>query len=246
MKRAASILTPVFISFLFLSLGGCGKPNTQRGTNTSPVGAKGAEASTNGHANGEVLALSAETKPVSGVTEGEPSDRGTLTLSDATHPVDGFRSMKANAQETLMLPDGGIYVGELREGKPSGQGTIINPNGTNQRGEWRVGKEYRVSGTWVALDGTKEEGTWNTDGSQSGGTIIWKDGREYFGDWKLIDGAPEMPDGMGAMAWPDGRKYIGQFQDGKIDGTGKMTYPDGKIQEGVWKDGKFVGASTSP
>jgi hypothetical protein len=100
-----------------------------------------------------------------------------------------------------------------------------------------------VSGTWVALDGTKEEGTWNNDGSQSGGTIRWIDGREYKGDWKLTDGLTDLPDGTGTMTWPDGRMYVGQFQDGKLNGTGKMTYPGGKVENGLWKRDKFAGAA---
>jgi hypothetical protein len=93
----------------------------------------------------------------------------------------------------------------------------------------------------VAPDGTKEVGTWNRDGTKCGGTITWKDGREYKGDWKITEGAPELPDGVGAMSWPDGRKYTGEFHDGNMDGTGKMTYPDGKIEDGLWKQGTFTG-----
>jgi hypothetical protein len=85
-------------------------------------------------------------------------------------------------------------------------------------------------------------GTWNLDGTKSGGTITWKDGQEYKGDWKIVDGADELPDGMGVMTWPDGRKYVGQFRNGTMDGTGKMTYPNGKVEEGVWKQDEFVGA----
>ena len=92
-------------------------------------------------------------------------------------------------------------------------------------------------------DGTVEVGTWNYDGTVCGGTIIWKDGRQYKGDWKLSENAPELPNGHGEMTWPDGRKYVGQFRDGTMDGRGKMTYPNAKVEEGSWKDGKFVGSA---
>jgi hypothetical protein len=75
----------------------------------------------------------------------------------------------------------------------------------------------------VDSDGTKEVGTWNHDGTRSGGTITWNDGREYKGDWKVMNAFAELPDGQG-----------------------KMTYPDGKVEEGIWKDGKFIGAERSP
>ncbi len=132
-------------------------------------------------------------------------------------------------------------MGEYKDGQLNGQVSVTASNGTNERGEWRDGKSYRMSGTCVALDGTIEVGTWNDDGTRSGGTIKWKDGREYKGDWKLVDGAPELPDGAGSMTWPDGRKYVGQFHDGKMDGNGKMTYPDGKVEDGLWKQGQFTG-----
>jgi len=72
-------------------------------------------------------------------------------------------------------------------------------------------------------DGTKEVGTWNHDGIKSGGTITWKDGRQYVGDWKIVEGASDLP-----------------------DGHGKMTYPDGRVEDGLWKDGKFIGAEKLP
>jgi hypothetical protein len=227
MKRIRLVLTAVVGAILFAFLYGCGKPNGQetearanraRETSASPVGAKGTEEVAGGHSNGP----------------------GTITLSDGPQLVDGFDGTKANAQGSLFSRDGTVYEGELIEGQPSGQGTIINPNGTHQQGEWRQGKAYRVSGTWVARDGTKEVGTWNLDGTKSGGIITWKDGREYKGDWKCVAGAAELPDGMGSMTWPDGRKYVGRFRDGTMDGTGKMTYPDGKVEDGVWKQNKFV------
>ena len=68
----------------------------------------------------------------------------------------------------------------------------------------------------------------------------------YEGDWRVIEGAPERPDGTGTMTWPDGRTYTGHFLDGNMDGAGKMTYPDGKIEEGTWMQGKFMGARQTP
>jgi hypothetical protein len=95
----------------------------------------------------------------------------------------------------------------------------------------------------VAPDGTIEKGTWNRDGTRSGGTITWKDGREYKGDWEPVDNGVELPDGTGTMTWPDGRKYVGEFRHGEMDGTGTMTYPGGKLESGLWKHGKFTGAA---
>jgi hypothetical protein len=149
----------------------------------------------------------------------------------------------AAGQAIVRLPDGTIYEGESRGGKANGQGIFTDPSGRHQEGEWRNGREYRVTGTLVFPDGTKEVGIWNRDGTPCGGTIIWTDGRQYKGGWKVLDGAPELPDGQGEMTWPDGRKYVGQFHDGTMDGPGKMTYPDGRFQDGLWKQDKFTGAA---
>lgn len=146
-------------------------------------------------------------------------------------------------QVKLLLPDGTIYIGEVGDGQMNGQGTVTDTKGTNQKGEWRNGLPYKVSGTWVAPDGIIEKGTWNRDGTKSGGTITWKDGQEYTGDWEPVDNGIELPDGTGTMTWPDGRTYVGEFRHGEMDGTGKMTYPGGKVESGLWKLGKFVGAA---
>jgi hypothetical protein len=102
---------------------------------------------------------------------------------------------------------------------PDGKGHILGQNGTDQRGVWRYGKPYRVTGTWYAVDGTKEVGTWNGDGTPSGGTITWTNGWKYVGNWILTVGdAPDVP-----------------------HGTGAMTSPDGTVQDGLWKQGAFIG-----
>jgi hypothetical protein len=143
---------------------------------------------------------------------------------------------------TFVLPDGSFYEGDLANASlPDGQGRLASQNGTDQRGEWRDGEAYRLTGTWVAVDGTREVGTWNRDGSRSGGTIYWTNGRKYAGDWQIADGRPEVPDGNGVMTLPDGRVYTGQFRNGEMDGRGKMTWPDGKVQDGSWQHGQFLG-----
>jgi hypothetical protein len=146
-----------------------------------------------------------------------------------------------NDQAFILLPGDKIYQGQVRNGKPDGEGTVTSPNGTHQWGEFRDGLSYRLTGIWIAPDGTREEGTWNLDGAPSGGTITWIDGRVYKGEWKLVAGAAEQPEGTGSMSWPDGRVYVGQFRDGKMEGHGKMKYPNGKIEEGVWKSDQFAG-----
>ncbi|MGA2139962.1 MAG: hypothetical protein ABSH14_13980 [Verrucomicrobiia bacterium] len=119
----------------------------------------------------------------------------------------------------LMLPDGSVYEGQLNNRSvPDGEGHVLSPNGTDQHGEWRFGRMYRVTGTWVARDGTKEVGTWYLDGNVCGGTIYWTNGWKYVGDWWVTDANAELPHGEGVL-----------------------TSPDGKVTDGLWKQGNFVG-----
>lgn len=192
-------------------------------------------------------ARSNETKAVgTGIdesTNGFASAPFSLGVRDWSGQVGEFVKSEGKDLETIQLRDGTVFVGEVAGGVPDGHGVLTQTNGTKQEGEWRHGRAYRLSGTWVGPDGTKEIGTWNDDGTTSGGTILWKDGRVYKGDWRLMGaGTPDVPDGTGAMTWPDGRTYTGHFLDGEMDGAGKMTYPDGKIEDGTWMQGKFMGA----
>jgi len=145
------------------------------------------------------------------------------------------------SQQTLVMPDGTVYKGEVKNGKPEGWGIVTDARGSYQKGEWLNGMAYRVTGTCVLPDGTKEEGTWNDDGTKCGGTIWYTDQRIYKGDWVVVQGQAELPYGTGTMTWPDGRQYAGGFVNGKMEGTGKMTHPDGKIEEGTWSQDAFVG-----
>ena len=127
---------------------------------------------------------------------------GALTLSDGRTAVE----TNVEAQRSFVMRDGTVYEGGMKDGKPDGRGTVANPNGTFQKGEWRDGRPYRISGIWVAPDGTKEEGTWNYDGSASGGTILWKDdlarrqGRGRYVEAGCVSGIGEVTNAAGARA----------------------------------------------
>jgi hypothetical protein len=218
-RYIGAMFRAVTLAVLCAFLWGCGQPareETQTQTNAAPTS--------------------------TGLTGGTTDDSSFTTALTLSQPAKGFAAPKASGTVSSLLKNGMAYDGEWSNGKANGMGTLTDAaNGTKLYGEWRDGEEYKVRGTFVFPDGTIEVGTWHADGSPCGGTITWTDGREYKGDWKLADNAPEIPDGHGQMTWPDGRKYIGQFQDGKMDGLGKMTYPDGKVELGVWKQDEFTG-----
>jgi hypothetical protein len=174
---------------------------------------------------------------------GKLNDQEPAANKDATVVTNESRSVETKARQSIVTPDGSVYEGEMKDGRPNGPGTLTDARGSYQKGEWRNGAAYRVSGTCVLPDGTKEEGTWNNDGTTCGGTIFYPDKRIYKGDWVIVEGRAELPYGMGAMTWPDGRQYTGHFRNGKMDGAGKMTYADGKVEDGTWVQDAFQGAA---
>lgn len=177
--------------------------------------------------------------------ETSPLDGSAKSVEHRIATLEGGAG-QPDGQGSVTFQDGAKYIGEFRNDRFNGQGTLTTPDGSSIYGEWKDGDPYRVSGVDIQPEGIKEVGSWNYDGTKCGGIITWKGGQEYNGDWKIVHGGTDLPDGNGSMKYPDGRKYVGQFHDGKMDGTGKMTYPDGKVEDGQWKDGKFVGAPTSP
>jgi hypothetical protein len=220
MKRLVCLVTMIFAVALLGLVGGCGKLNDQEpAAHPAPATAKDAGAPTNG----------------------EAGSTGAVRLAGGAAALEGeLKAGGTNAQQTIVSPDGTVYTGEVKDGKPEGWGTLTDARGTYQKGEWRNGAAYRISGTCVLADGTREEGTWNDDGTKCGGTIWFADKRIYKGDWVIVDGQPELPYGAGTMTWPDGRQYAGHFINGKLDGIGKMTYPDGRVEDGSWTQDAFV------
>lgn len=170
----------------------------------------------------------------------------TVPLSDTTQSVSSPLLDSTNSDPRLAIQqrNGAIYLGTVdRDHKPEGQGSYTEPTGTILEGEWHKGNPYKLSGTVVYPDGTREVGKWNYDTSNGDGKITWSDGRIYKGPWKFLEGFPDLPDGQGEMTWPDGRKYVGQFRDGKMNGAGKMTYPNAKVEDGSWQEDRFLGST---
>jgi|SRR5579862_4445538 len=222
-RRRGFPIIPLVVVLLFLILCRSGESNDQTKATDSNAEFSASENVTN-PASFAVLTFASTYQAGSGPAL-------TLATNEVVHGI-------------IQLPSGPVYEGELAAGLPQGEGTVTDQYGTKQSGQWRYGEPFKVSGKAVYPDGTTEVGTWNNDGSKSGGTITWKDGRVYKGDWKISEApAPEVPDGTGEMSWPNGRKYNGQFRDGEMDGAGKMTYPGGKIEDGSWAKGRFLGAT---
>jgi hypothetical protein len=203
---------------------------------------------------------------IEGEWENGELERGTLTYVNGAVYVGEFKNRKRHGTGKYTEKDGKVLEGKWgddifrqgviirtdgtrieaefdKNGKLVGKSLITNIRGMRIEEELRNGKLYR-KGIEVWPDGTKFEGIWDYAGKSSG-TITYPGGTQYKGDWKIVSGEPDLPDGEGAMTWSDGRKYIGEFRDGKMHGLGKMTYADGKVEEGVWKQDQFTGQQTA-
>jgi len=167
-----------------------------------------------------------------------PEGTGKMTLTNGT-TLEGEWQEGYFAKGKLTGSNGTTIEGKFKNGQLV-KGKVRSPDGSELTMEWDNG-HYDQEGTEVEPDGTKYVGVWKY-GGKSSGTITWKDGRGYKGDWTDIEGKADLPDGEGEMTWPDGRKYVGDFRNGKRDGGGKMNYADGHVEEGLWRDDKFIGA----
>jgi len=232
------------------------------GTATYPDGRKYVGGMKKGEFHGRAILTFADDGRIEGEWDNGKLQRGTWTYANGAVYVGEFKDGKKHGDGKQVEKNGTIFegkwdenqfregvvvsaTGDKTEGKWDKDGKVIgkevrtNTRGTKVESEVRNGKSYS-SGVEVWPDGTKFEGIWD-HGGKSGGTISYTDGRLYKGDWKIVIGEFDLPDGDGTMKWGDGRQYVGEFRDGKMHGLGKMTYPDGKIEEGVWKQDEFTG-----
>lgn len=171
-----------------------------------------------------------------------PHGQGTRNYANGDKYVGHFDNGYLEGEGTYTYANGDMEKGRFSHGGLyTGQIITKNPNGTDKIWEYEDGRLIHSKGTDVSKDGTKYVGEWFYTGQRSGGTINWPDGRTYKGQWRVVEGQQDPPEGPGEMTWPDGRKFVGDFRDGLPDGLGTMTYPNGKTVEGFWKGGVFVG-----
>jgi hypothetical protein len=182
--------------------------------------------------------------------DGKPSGRGSFTsAAGAEYQVkfEGeFEDGAWHGRGVLTGHDGTKTEAEWRRGKIYGQARVTKPSGTDLTVDYLDDKRLKEEGTTVYPDGTKQVGKWDYARGTGSGVINWKDGREYNGEWRNVEGKVDQPDGEGTMTWPNGNKYKGEWKDGKMHGFGKMTLANGTVQEGVWRADKFVSAQPAP
>jgi len=157
-------------------------------------------------------------------------------LSIATKLFGNNNSTNSAFRVGELLLDEGRYVGEIRNGKPHGEGKLTYKDSD---------REGRLS----------YDGSWQNGIQHGAGTMIWKSGSKYEGDWdnyvwngqgKYYDASTGQRyegrfkndefNGKGTWISADGDRYVGDFVNGKFNGQGVIYYADGRQYEGHWKD----------
>ena len=204
--------------------------------------------------------------------DGRPSGRGVMLFKDGSNYTGEWRSGKQHGQGILTYPEndpfktisfeglfenddfkygtmiwrsGGRYVGMFRNLKRNGNGTYYYPTGSVYVGEWKDDSQDGY-GSLTYLDqdfhGRRRfEGQFK-HGLRSSGTLIFKNGEKYVGDF---EGGSIT--GQGTYFYSDGTKYVGEWLIGKRFGFGTLYSSDGKkLNEGEWKDDAYVENDNKP
>jgi len=169
------------------------------------------------------------------VSGGSLTGHGTLfSAQHGTRYTGDFTGDLPNGQGTEEWPDGSVYVGSFVSGKKQGRGTL-NSNGHVMEGEFKDGA-LSGQGSYKLPDRTLLTGQWVKSVLISPATIIYPDGRRYFGDVseKLV------PEGKGTLE-SNYRKVEGTFKQGHLDGEARVTlYSTGEEKIGIFKMGQLV------
>ncbi|MBQ7226600.1 MAG: AAA family ATPase [Clostridia bacterium] len=171
-----------------------------------------------------------------------------------------FTDGKINGKGVFTYKDGDVYKGEFYPDDVTSYGVYYYKSGNKYEGEWKGDKRWGL-GVLTWSDGFRYEGYFVNDdisgegitydesftyaggnskrGSTGKGTMVWKNGNRYTGDW--VDGNRN---GNGKMTWHDGDSYDGQWKDDLRHGKGTYIWGDGDIYEGDWKNGERTGKGT--
>jgi len=107
----------------------------------------------------------------------------------------------------------------------NGFGVCLLTGRSKYEGQWQNGQKTHGK-QWSLVEQTVWEwydGDFWNEQFHGQGTLRWRNGDQYVGEWKALPGGP-----------------------GKRDGRGRMQYADGRVEEGLWRQGKYQGLASSP
>ncbi len=125
-----------------------------------------------------------------------------------------------------------VYAGECPSGYctqgdcENGFGTCLWEGRSKYEGQWQNGQKTHGKQQFLSVQSDRDwyDGDFWNGKFHGQGTLRWRNGDQYVGEWKAL---------------PEGH--------GKRDGQGRMQYANGQVEDGLWQQGKYQGpASPSP
>ena len=203
----------------------------------------------------------------------------TITYGNGQSYRGTMKNGKYHGHGTLTYPDDPSspnmrsYSGDFVDGAFQGRGTMIWQNGDKYVGEFHNSNVHGRGVTTYSPVGDRADmlsydGDYVNGASQGQGTMTWRDGEKYEGQWHggqmngrgVVTYGPDNVDGLvsfegdfkdgqrhgrGTMIWRNGTKYEGRWRDGQINGRGLMTFAPGNPAGVESYEGDFVNARPS-
>lgn len=181
---------------------------------------------------------------------------GALKVPNKGKYLGNFKESKKCGEGVFTWDDGTVYDGEWKNDKMEGQGTYISFDGvkyvgTFKENDFEMGKCYfkNDTGTFIIqykefeidninitfIDGTTYSGSCDGTNLTGTGTMKYKNGDKYVGDYKS-----GLRNGQGVYTWKNGDVYNGTWKEDYMSGKGKYTYKSGSSAEGTFCDNSFT------
>ena len=134
-------------------------------------------------------------------------------------------------QGKIMYPDNERYEGGVRNDEPHGYGSLYdNVDECIYRGEWSYGKQHGKGESFNPENGSSYKGDFKNSQEHGQGVYIFppedenEDRIQYIGSFKN-----DNFNGYGTLTYKDGHVYRGDFKDSWRHGKGITTDPDGQV-----------------
>ncbi len=137
------------------------------------------------------------------------------------------------------------FVGQFADGLWNGEGVLYYKDGRRTEGTWVDNELEGMAVRWYSKEDDtgrlKYVGEFKNSVRDGVGTLYWKDGSYWEGEWK-----EDNRKGQGIL-WFDEEdtrlKYTGTWDGDNNDGAGVLYYKDGTVKTGIWKNHELQGVA---
>ena len=163
-------------------------------------------------------------------------NRGQRRRNTVYDDEDVARAMTVNAEPVGSNMTSCTYKGEYNTmGKRHGDGELNWSNGDKYVGRFKNGY-IEGRGTISFRDGTEYSGQWRKNKFHGDGTRRFHNGNVYNGNYTM-----GKRQGQGKCYFANGDMYVGDWKNDTIHGFGRYYYNNGHSFEGMFRDGKRNG-----